>query len=434
MRFLVYSAVVGLLLGLGFQWVPLMWGNRAMGVGGVEGMRFADVRSFSEMVRFRVNASRQVEGLAAVEADAGIEKWVESHLPEILVHRSDAMDAVLTGLQESMPAVHTAAAYMTLAGDEHDLGRQIEEWHAGVGVKATHLVTVPFQHEESGRLGCLAVSIRKLPVFSPRLLDQQVELFLNACPHCGASHAGRVPPSGRSLVFACPHCDLPFDAYAIDNDGHYARVTNFLSRLQGPALDPPPATPLEEMYCVWYAVATRCQYATDLGSIDGPRDYWQNSMETFNLRNGDCEDTSILLADWLISRGIEARVATGKTAEGEGHAWCVARVDGVQYILETTALPDPEQPPLVSEMQGAYKPHYLFDRQGIYFLREERRSGAVADYWADEAWLAVTESAEALYERQQVLASGRPLPAPGAGPAGDGGEGEAGAAGDEPGR
>ncbi|MEZ5325016.1 MAG: hypothetical protein R3F19_08125 [Verrucomicrobiales bacterium] len=414
MKLLLYSSLIGLVLGFCYLWVTQ---DRADVFRRSDSEKvFSDVASFPEMLRFQVNLSRQAEGLPNVEIDSAAEKWVETKLPEVMENSAVAMDAVLAGLQSEMPTVHTAAAYLTLADDERELVSQVAQWHHGIGNKATHLITVPFRRPEVNKLGCFAVSIRKLPVFTPQILDQQVELFFNTCPHCGTSHAGKVPPSGRSIVFSCPHCDKPFDAYAIDNNGHYNRVTSFLSHFEGPDLDPPPANKIEEMYCVWYAVATRCRYTSDISGANGPRDYWQNSMETFESRLGDCEDSSILLADWLISRGIEAKVATGKTKEGDGHAWCVARIDGVQYILETTALPDPENPPLASKLWGDYFPRYLFDRQGIYFLTSENETD-VQDYWGNERWLTLSNP-EGSYDNQAMIAAdraGTPLESNGSG-------------------
>ena len=402
MKLLIYSSLIGLVFGFCYLWVT-QESAEGFGGGGNE-KTFGDVATFSEMLRFQVNLTRQADGLANVAFDPAVEKWVETKLPDVMVNSARAMDAVLAGLQAEMPTVHTAAAYLTLADDDRELVNQVAQWHRGIGTKATHLVTVPFRRPVGQKLGCFAVSIRKLPLFTPELLYQQVELFFNTCPHCGTSHAGKVPPSGRSIVFSCPHCDKPFDAYAIDNDGHYNRVTSFLSHFDGLALDPPPATKVEEMYCIWYAVATRCRYASDISGANGPRDYWQNSMETFESRLGDCEDSSILLADWLISRGIEAKVATGKTKEGEGHAWCVARIDGVQYILETTALPDPENPPLASKLWGEYLPRYLFDRRGIYFLNNENAT-AVHDYWGGGQWLTLSSPEVTTYENQAMIAA-----------------------------
>ncbi|MGK0186542.1 MAG: putative transglutaminase-like cysteine proteinase [Verrucomicrobiales bacterium] len=402
MKLLTYSSFIGLILGFCYLWVL----NHGKNLASNRTVEFADTASFSELLRFQVNLGRHANRLPVLNVDKTAEQWVESKLPEVMQNSTGAMDSVLEGLQASMPTVHTAAAYLTLADTEHELIRQVVQWQEGIGQKATHLVTLPFKRPGVAKLGCFAVSMRKLPEFSPELLDQQVELFFNTCPHCKASHAGKVPPSGRSIVFSCPHCDKPFDAYAIDNNGRYSRVTSFLSHFEGPELDPAPTTRIEEMYCVWYAVATRCRYTSDISGVNGPRDYWQNSMETFTSRIGDCEDSSILLADWLISRGIEAKVATGKTKDGEGHAWCVARIDGVQYILETTALPDPENPPLADELRNEYQPRYLFDRYGIYFLADERNS-EVSDYWGKGVWLSLMHSGVKTYENQSLIAGDR---------------------------
>jgi hypothetical protein len=246
----------------------------------------------------------------------------------------------------------------------------------------------------------LTVSVRKLPLFSPSLLDDKIELFYNVCVHCDTAHAGRVPPSRRSVVFACPHCNRPFDAYAMDNSARYRRVTSFLSHFEAPLFEPAPESPLEEMYCIWYAVASRCEYIQDIVGTNGPSDYWQDSMQTFNLKNGDCEDSSILLADWLLSRGIEARVATGKTSDGEGHAWCLAQIDGIQYLLETTTLPNPQIPPYVTTLAPEYKPRYLFDREKIYFLKDDESDVEISDYWRDSIWLSAA-AGNAKYEHNE---------------------------------
>jgi hypothetical protein len=102
--------------------------------------------------------------------------------------------------------------------------------------------------------------------------------------------------------------------------------------------------------------------------------------------SGDCEDTSILLADWLISRGFDARVVIGETEAFQGHAWCVVRVEDEVYLLETTLESDdaPRTPPLAITMSERYRPEYLFDRDRLYFF-----GGGAKDCWDDTLWLGV---------------------------------------------
>ena len=382
MRFVLFSVFFGLAIGVTGFWVPSNW-LQILEASEPE-QTAIDPASFKSLLKFELNHERSVNGQAGLQTDIKIERWIRGKLEQAKENTPDAIDAILQSLQDSNPTVHAAAAYLSYATTEEALLKQVIEWHREVGGEATHVSTFPFV--DSNRLGCFTVSIRKLPVFTPRLLDEEVDLFYNTCVLCKKPHAGRVPPSKRSVVFACPHCSRPFDAFAMDNGGRYRRVTNFLSRFKAPVFEPQPESRLEEMYCVWYAVATRCRYTQDIVGTDGPSDYWQESTQTFNLKNGDCEDSSILLADWLIDRGIQARVATGKTSDGEGHAWCVAQVDGAQYLLETTTLPDPENPPYVSGMKGEYQPRYLFDRKNIYFLRQGIDAKEVTDYWVPDLW------------------------------------------------
>jgi hypothetical protein len=51
---------------------------------------------------------------------------------------------------------------------------------------------------------------------------------------------------------------------------------------------------------------------------------------------GDCEDHAMVLADWLISMEIDARVVLGFYKE-EGHAWVVFFLNGKAYLLEATS-------------------------------------------------------------------------------------------------
>ena len=120
---------------------------------------------------------------------------------------------------------------------------------------------------------------------------------------------------------------------------------------------------------------------------------WRFGQETYRARYGDCEDTSILLAEWLGSRGFDVRVAVGENATVGAHAWCVVNLDGVQYLLETTnANPDLRRPPLVSDYADEYKPAQLFDRNNIYFVKRRATGRPEQDYWAETIWNAVDYS------------------------------------------
>ncbi|MCW8127416.1 transglutaminase-like domain-containing protein [Microbulbifer halophilus] len=91
-----------------------------------------------------------------------------------------------------------------------------------------------------------------------------------------------------------------------------------------------------QLWVPLYTLAIRKKYQRDHLQYAGLSDIWQTSRQAFYQKRGDCEDHAILLADWLIELGIDARVAMG-THKGQGHAWVVAIVDDTEYLLEATS-------------------------------------------------------------------------------------------------
>lgn len=89
---------------------------------------------------------------------------------------------------------------------------------------------------------------------------------------------------------------------------------------------------------LWVPLVTlskRLQYKSDnyLGFI--PDDAWQTSRYTYRHRKGDCEDHSILLADWFSSMGYDARVVIGNY-HWSVHAWVILFIEGKEYLIEAT--------------------------------------------------------------------------------------------------
>ena len=122
---------------------------------------------------------------------------------------------------------------------------------------------------------------------------------------------------------------------------------------------------------VWQPLATlalRKGYILD-HELYGPRmaEIWQNSRQGFLYSRGDCEDHAIVLADWLIAMGHDARVVLGKHRDS-GHAWVVLFKDGKEYLLEATTK---RRPTSIRDFQLAalspdYRPMYQFDRDHFW--------------------------------------------------------------------
>ncbi|GAB2875172.1 transglutaminase domain-containing protein [Microbulbifer echini] len=91
-----------------------------------------------------------------------------------------------------------------------------------------------------------------------------------------------------------------------------------------------------QLWVPLYTLAMQKEYQYDHLQYAGLSDIWQTSRQAYYQKRGDCEDHAILLADWLIELGVDARVALG-THRGQGHAWVVAIVDGQEYLLEATS-------------------------------------------------------------------------------------------------
>jgi hypothetical protein len=127
--------------------------------------------------------------------------------------------------------------------------------------------------------------------------------------------------------------------------------------------------PFESEY-VWvplYTLTLRKRYEYDRMQYSGLQDVWQNSKQAFYYTRGDCEDHAIILADWLISMGVDARVVVGAYRE-QGHAWVVYFEKGRAYLLEATSKKRTRRmgaiPP--ASMMTAYHPTHQFNRDHFW--------------------------------------------------------------------
>ena len=117
---------------------------------------------------------------------------------------------------------------------------------------------------------------------------------------------------------------------------------------------------------------------------------WHSSLESLHFKKGDCEDHSILLVDWLVSEGYEARVVVGDvTGDGflgdGGHAWVAVRLQGVEYHIEATNKnSDPMAP--VDNVDSVwpgrrYVAKFQFDHGGFWSLKETEGAAQTPSGW-----------------------------------------------------
>jgi predicted transglutaminase-like cysteine proteinase len=233
---------------------------------------------------------------------------------------------------------------------------------------------------------------QRLPLFTPEALgDPKQEKFYSICGLCGKGQACQIPRHLRSLSLECPQCQRIYAMVAADTHGQFRYVNEYLTGYAPPAHYPRGQSKLAELMAIWRAVTSECRYTPDAGDDDN--DAWQTAQETQALGTGDCEDSSILLADWLLSRGFRARVALGRYAERGGHAWVVVRLDDQDYLLESTeGTSRAQRPPLLSEVGSRYVPELLFDRLAL-FIRTQPNEPWNGDFWSEATWQRVAPRA-----------------------------------------
>ena len=134
----------------------------------------------------------------------------------------------------------------------------------------------------------------------------------------------------------------------------------------------------------WQTLARKKTYQLDKMTNKGRADIWQTSRQAYKYTRGDCEDHAIALTDWLISMGLDARVAIG-TYKGTGHAWVVLLKGGKTFILEATqksGLKQMTKLPLAKQTPG-YFPRYQFNRMHFW-----KNTGSAATYnYSSSKWV-----------------------------------------------
>jgi hypothetical protein len=385
------TLAVGLVLSAGLQ-----ASGRVDLIGLLRGLPEIDAsfqRGFRSDAMGRINRLRQPAGVAEVRGDESIQAFLEQFMARQSKPQDLELEAVFDALQHEFPGAQYLAANLVTSRDREELLGKLAGWTAVANPEFDAINTTVFR--ASGRLGALAVMSRRIPEFSIQAANENGGRFHNRCPHCGVIHALELDRDSRTLILSCPHCDLPFEVLAVDTRGRIRRAMEFLEGFSLPVSPKETASSDEEkILAIWRVVADRCDYELDQDraddSGDGNREVWKTSGETWAEASGDCEDTSILLADALIEAGFDARVAIGWNGNIGQHAWVVVKAGEGQYLLETTLQKKIGREDL-SEVAAAasfYQPEQLFDREQIYYstARPERFT---KDYFAKDVWKPV---------------------------------------------
>jgi hypothetical protein len=333
----------------------------------------------------QVNYARISGRASPVKVDWEMQNWLNEHAETLDFSNLDALTKTLQGAQPRylrLAVCYASSPTLSLLGQEfYPYTQKVEAEFNAVAVmvreKAAHL-----GHE------ALLVTGLRLDDFTPEALSEHVtDTFFSRCLHCGHGHPCRVSAAQRGIEIECPECGRTYAVLATDSRGRFRYVNEFLTGYQPPASYPEDMDRLEEMYMIWRTVVSHCTYTRDSSDPARKRDSWQTALETQCLQRGDCEDSTIFLADWLMARGFQVRVALGHYGDIGEHAWCVVRLDNVDYLLESTeGPPDPSEPPYASDVGSRYTPETLFDRDAIYVRSKPREPFKSSEYWKFDVW------------------------------------------------
>ncbi|MCP5550797.1 MAG: hypothetical protein H7A53_07905 [Akkermansiaceae bacterium] len=352
-----------------------------------------DQNAFESAALGRVNALRAQLSQRPVAVSDEIQVALQNFAATRNRLGDTSLNAVFKDLQKRFPGLEQLSATMLFDPSVVGLLEGLDRWKDTTHPEFEQLNTLVFR--DGLRQGCIAVLSRRLPAFDLETANREGGRFHKICPHCGAAHAIEFDRRhSDTLILSCPNCGVPYDVIASDTGGHFRRATDFLESFRLPETEAYAKLPEQaRLLAIWSAVIRACDYEYDAKNLK-LGEAWRTPSQTWTDKRGDCEDTSLLLADALLSAGIEARVAVGWNQRIGSHAWCVARVGGEQFVLESTLRADARSPDpkllTVAAAAGEYLPEQLFDREALYFRPKAKavndRPPRCDDYWDAAIW------------------------------------------------
>lgn len=401
-RLITWSIAAAVLLAGGLAAVKEGWLNGWK-------MRFGELMTSPggqyTAARFRIdlvdqfNYSRMASKTPMLRVDPEMEVWLDKEFPKI---DTTNLNKVTELVQEGMPRYYRVSVCSASSPSLRELLQRFHEYAHRAQPEMTHMA-VALRPRASGLMHeALLVLGQRLRDFTPEALSQSSEEpFFSSCVHCKQPHFMKLSRAQRSMALECPKCRRKYAVIAADSTGHFRYVNEFLTGYAPPATFAKNQSRVQQLFTIWSAVHANCIYTNDPGAKAGTSfakkeqmDCWQFADETQRMQRGDCEDSSIFLADWLMSRGFQVRVALGRYGDLGGHAWCVVKIDDKEYLIESTeSRPDPTDPPLASRVGSRYVPEVLFDRFAMYVPTSPNRSWK-GDYWSANNWTRIEPRTE----------------------------------------
>lgn len=346
--------------------------------------------AFRSDAMIEINEARLSLGAGSVSADDALQDFLNDFVKAQHDPTSLELEDVFNVIQGKFPGAQYLAANLVTSTTRESLITQLGDWEAINNSEFDTFTTSVFQ--VGRQIGVLGVMCRRIPQFSLREANSRGGCFFNKCPHCGEVHALEIQKGARTLILSCPYCELPFEVLAVDTSGRIRRAADFFDgfSLKESLVAEYQLTSEQRIVALWRQVSERCEYQLDQDHISETREVWKNPRETWEEKAGDCEDTSILLADVLISAGFDARVAIGWNGDAGQHAWVVTQTPRCQYLIETTLQGEITVDNLVevTQVSAFYQPEQLFDRDKVYFTTAPPEVFG-KDYFSPELWSSI---------------------------------------------
>lgn len=348
-------------------------------------------RGFRSDSMAKINRLRSSMGVEEVKGDEELQNFINDWVSRHPDPENIELDSVFTMLQAEYPGAQYLAANLISSNNRDELLSEMTGWSAVANTDFDTINTAVFR---SGfHLGALGVMSRRIPEFNLDVANSEGGKFHNSCPHCGKTHALEIDRDSRTLILSCPYCELPFDVLAADTSGTIRRACDFFEgfTLVEDARHVETLSPEQRIVFLWGRIADRCDYQLDQDRSSA-RESWKTPRQTWDEKSGDCEDTSILLADTLSNAGFDARVAIGWNGNIGQHAWVVVKAGEKQYLLESTLQKKITLDCLLEleEASQYYQPEQLFDAKTIYYssARPDRFN---KNYFDTKIWKAVPD-------------------------------------------
>jgi len=284
----------------------------------------------------------------------------------------------LEALRKEMPEAFTLAWQEWAARSVNGLAEDLAEAELVLDPTMTHVGLGVAAADSERAWVAFALVAQTVPELTGEALDRGERLVYTTCSFCHESQYLEITlglnDQAGTLNAVCRTCGRKYDSFAQDTVGKFHRPSRYCEEFNPKPLDSPSK--------IWLRALMRVAYEVDQERY-GRLDVWQRAGQTWDLRRGDCEDSALLIADWLRANGFDAKVVIG-VAEGEGHAWVVLHADGQDYLLEGTGgeAAYHRVPPRASALPD-YFPEAQFDPSGMWYRKDK---GWTADYRDPAAW------------------------------------------------